>query len=372
MPSQAPTAAAPPARAKQLFGPYGLLSKWHPDYEFRPGQLRMAEEVEAALAEKRHLLVEAGTGTGKTLAYLLPALASGKRVVVSTHTKNLQEQLFHKDIPFLERHFDRPLRVAYMKGRNNYLCRQKFYDAQNKPLLTGLVELQDFALLQPWEPTTRTGDRSELRKLPENSTVWGKLDARRELCTGQKCQQFERCFLTLMHARAHESDVIIVNHHLFFADLAIRGLDLDFGSIIPDYAAVVFDEAHEIEEVASQHFGIMVSTYKFEELARDTESVARLGQFGSKELHRVLDTVRDKAHTLFALLPGGEGRSAFRNREQFLEKNLKPFREVLDALELLNTHLKLIKKKADEVSPLVRRVGEIRQRSEERRVGKEC
>ncbi len=354
---QVPSTEAPASRARQFFGPRGLLSDWHSDFEFRPGQLKMAEEVEAALAEKRHLLVEAGTGTGKTLAYLVPALASGRRVVVSTGTKNLQEQLYYKDIPFLEKHFDRPLRVAYMKGRNNFLCRQKFYDAENKPLLTGLVEIEDFALLREWEPATKTGDRAELRKLPESSTVWGKLDARRELCTGQKCLQFERCFITAMHQRAAESDIVIVNHHLFFADLAIRD---EFAAIIPEYAAVVFDEAHEIEEVAGQHFGIAVSTYKFEELARDVEAVSRAGEFGSKDLHRAVHAVREHARAFFELLPGPDGRSAFRDRERFFETHLKEFQALKDSLERIGAQLNLSKKKSELVSPLVRRAGELR------------
>ncbi len=358
MPSHTPPAAVETiSRARQFFGRNGLLSRWHPDYEFRQGQLEMAEEVEAALAQKRHLLVEAGTGTGKTLAYLVPALASGKRVVVSTGTKTLQEQLYYKDIPFLERHFDRPLRVAYMKGRNNYLCRQKLYDAENKPLLTGLSEIEDFNLIKLWEPATKTGDRAEVKKLPENSGVWGRLDARRDLCTGQKCQQFERCFITGMHQRAREADIVIVNHHLFFADLAIR--DAEFGPIIPDYAAVVFDEAHEIEEVAGQHFAVQVSTWRFEELARDVEAVSRLGQFDSKELRRVLDNLRDRARSFFERLPGQEGRSAFRDREGYLQRNLREFRDLTGSLELLTTNLKLIQKKNDEVNPLVRRVAEL-------------
>jgi ATP-dependent DNA helicase DinG len=357
MPTETPATAT--SRARQFFGRQGLLSQWHPDYEFRSGQLQMAEEVEAAIAEKRHLLVEAGTGTGKTLAYLVPALASGKRVVISTYTKTLQEQLFYKDLPFLEKHFGRPLKVAYLKGRNNYLCRQKLMEAESKPLLTGLVEIEDFQMIKAWEPTTRTGDRAEIRKLPEDSTVWGKLDARRELCTGRKCPQFERCFLTLMHQRAGEADLLIVNHHLFFADLALR--DQEFGSILPAYAAVIFDEAHEIEEVASQHFGVAVSTYKVEELARDIEAVARLGQFGSKELRRVLDAVRERGRNFFELLPGGDGRAAFRNRDQFLKRHHVEYSDLLGALELLNSHLLLLqKKKIDEVLPLLRRIQEMR------------
>src|SRR6266404_2351003 len=132
------------AGARQFFSRNGTLSKWHASYEFRPGQVEMAEAVESAVADKRHLIVEAGTGTGKTLAYLVPALLSGRRIIISTGTKNLQEQLFYKDIPFLEQHFHQPLRVTYMKGRSNYACRQKIYDAEKEPILTGLEEVADY------------------------------------------------------------------------------------------------------------------------------------------------------------------------------------------------------------------------------------
>src|ERR1022692_917184 len=170
MPTQARTSSA-----RSFFSRHGTLSKWHPKYEFRQGQLEMAEAIEAALAEKRHLIVEAGTGTGKTLAYLVPALLSGKRIVVSTGTKNLQEQLFFKDVPFLQKHFPRPLRVCYMKGRGNYACRQKIYDAQREAVLSGLEEVADFQIIEDWEQTTEIGDRAEIKKLPESSTVWAKL-----------------------------------------------------------------------------------------------------------------------------------------------------------------------------------------------------
>src|SRR5438132_9101320 len=154
MPTQARTAGA-----RQFFGRGGTLSKWHSSYEFRPGQVEMAEAVESALRDKRNLIVEAGTGTGKTLAYLVPALLSGKRIVVSTGTKNLQEQLFFKDVPFLQRHFPRPLKVCYMKGRNNYACRQKIYDMEKESVPTGLEDIADHELLRECEKRTLWGDR---------------------------------------------------------------------------------------------------------------------------------------------------------------------------------------------------------------------
>ncbi len=173
---------------RRFFRPDGLLSTKHPAFEPRRGQLDMALAVEEALLEKRKLIVEAGTGTGKTLAYLVPALLSERRVVVSTGTKALQEQLFFRDIPFLEHVFDRPLRVCYMKGRSNYACRQKIYDAENAPVISGLEEVADFQIIRDWELTTEAGDRAEIRTLPEDSTAWGKIDARSELCAGNEVQ----------------------------------------------------------------------------------------------------------------------------------------------------------------------------------------
>ena len=344
---------------RQFFGRKGLLSEWHPKYEFRAGQLAMAEAVESALAEKKHLIVEAGTGTGKTLAYLVPAILSGKRVVISTGTKNLQEQLFFKDIPFLEKHLG-PLRACYMKGRANYACRQKIYDAEKEPILEGLEETADFAIIREWEKTTETGDRSEINTLPESTTAWAKIDARSDLCSGQKCPQFERCFITRMHQKAQESDLIIVNHHLFFADLAVKGSDM--AGIIPEYGAVIFDEAHDVEDVAGQYFGVSVSSYQFEDLARDVAGLALRKNFGSLELDRILITLGERASHFFSLFGNAEGRSGFRSHEAFLMQNEQAYRDALTALELVALQLELLRAAPEEAIPLVNRAREIARR----------
>ena len=344
-------------RARDVFRRGGLLAKWHPRFEYRPGQMAMAEEVEAALAERRHLIVEAGTGTGKTLAYLFPVIASGKRVIVSTGTKALQEQLFYQDIPFIEERLGRELRVAYMKGRANYLCREKLYEAENRPILSGLEEIEDFAKIKAWEKETETGDRAELRSLPATSGAWHKVDARREMCAGSKCGLFEKCFITLMHQKAAEADLIIVNHHLFFADLALR--EDDFAQIIPDYQAVVFDEAHEIEEAAGQHFGVQISSYRFEELARDVRQTAFQGEFGSKGIDTALDQLNLRAAQFFHVFEGLEGRRAFRERPVFLKRNAETYEALLAGLALLDAQLKLIREKTDLVIPLERRAQEL-------------
>jgi ATP-dependent DNA helicase DinG len=356
-----------PLTVRQFFGRKGLLSEWHPKYEHRPGQLEMAEAVESALKEKKHLIVEAGTGTGKTLAYLVPAILSGKRVIVSTGTKNLQEQLFFKDIPFLEKHLG-PLRAAYMKGRANYACRQKIYDAEKEPVLDGLEEVADFRIIREWEKSTETGDRAEIKTLPESSTAWAKVDARSDLCSGQKCPQFERCFIMLMHQKAQASDIIIVNHHLFFADLAVKGSEM--GGIIPEYNAVIFDEAHEIEDIAGQYFGVNVSSYQFEELTRDVAAVAHRKTFNSPELDKVLMMLSERAayfFMLFGTTPNGvqgigEGRTGFRSHEAFLIKNEEAYRDVLAGLELVALQLELLRAAPEETIPLISRAREISRR----------
>ena len=343
--------------ARQFFARHGALSKWHPNYEFRRGQGEMAGAVEAALGERRHLIVEAGTGTGKTLAYLVPAILSGKRIIVSTGTKNLQEQLFFKDVPFLQQHFSRPLRVCYMKGRNNYACRQKIYDAENEAVLEGFEEVADFQIIEQWEKTTEFGDRAEIKTLPESSAAWNKIDARRELCSGQKCAQFDRCFITLMHQRAAQSDIIIVNHHLFFADLAIK--EEDVPGILPEYHAVVLDEAHEIEDVAGQYFGVQVSNYRFQELRRDIARISRQKQFGSQELDRIIERLEQLAEHFFGLFSNTQGRRGFDNRSVFLENHAEDYTDLLAVLELTESHLKLLTNQPDEVNPLIRRTAEL-------------
>ncbi len=343
---------------RRFFRPDGLLAAKHPAFESRQGQLDMATAVEEALSEKKKLIVEAGTGTGKTLAYLVPALLSERRVVVSTGTKALQEQLFFRDIPFLERVFDRPLRVCYMKGRSNYACRQKIYEAENSPVLTGLEEVADFQIIRDWEQTTELGDRAEIRTLPEDSTAWSKIDARSELCAGSKCKQYERCFITLMHQRAAEADIIIVNHHLFFADLAVRRDEM--GSILPDYNAVIFDEAHEIEDIAGQYFGFTLSNYRVQELRRDIAAMSRVRKFGSEELDRILIRLDEIALHFFSLLPGSEGRSSFTGRDTFLEQHQEIYTDLLTAFDLLASHLKVIADAPQEIIPLFRRAHELR------------
>jgi ATP-dependent DNA helicase DinG len=356
-----------------FFAPGGVLSRTHPAYEFRRGQLQMAEAVERALSERRHLIVEAGTGTGKTLAYLVPAIRAGKRVIVSTGTKTLQEQLFYKDIPFLERAVfpdgKGKLNVCYMKGRNNYLCRQKLYDLKDQPVLSGLREVEHLRMIVEWEKTTANGDRSELTEMSEDSQLWQKLDARSDACIGQKCRQYERCFITEMHRRAMESDIIIVNHHLFFADLAIKQAadGAPDAGILPEAAAVIFDEAHELEDVATSYFGVSVSNVRFDQLVRDVENTLKAKKALIASVQSAAQNVHERSQFFFSLLPTqlslrgeGDGRFEFPTRREFLEENGDEYTGLLQAVGRLQSELQRIPEKPDEVHNLIRRGEELR------------
>src|SRR5487761_51933 len=342
---------------EKIFGRGGWLARHHPRYEYRQSQLEMAEEVESALANQRHLIAEAGTGTGKTLAYLVPILRSGQRVVVSTGTKNLQEQLFFKDIPFLKK-LAPNLRATLMKGRQNYVCRQKLYDLEKQPALGGMDEVEQYAQIREWETHSETGDRAEIEDLPDSSALWPRLDARRETCTGQKCPQFARCFITLMHQRAAESDIIIVNHHLFFADLALK--QTDYASLLPEYGAVVFDEAHDIEDVATRYFGVQVSNYRVEELARDTESAARLKQLRTADLDAAAGEMRRRSELFFGLFPSSQTRSSFENRAEFLESNRGAYSALLNSFVRLGSELGRVTGRPEEFVNLAGRAQELR------------
>ena len=231
---------------------------------------------------------------------------------------------------------------------------------EGQPVLKGLEEMDWFAQIRDWERLTETGDRAELSFLPDDAELWARLDARRETCTGQKCAEFNRCFITAMHQRAAEADVIIVNHHLFFADLALR--QDDFGSILPEYSAIVFDEAHEIEDVASDYFGRQVSNYRFEELARDAEQAVRLTRQGGPTLLRRVTRVRERAHEFFDGFPPREGRSPFEPaaRASFLEQNRAAYQELTGAVKALETEIAALPAKAEELVAVARRAAELR------------
>lgn len=272
-----------------VFGPGGLVAREHENYEYRDGQVKMSEAITKAFEEKRHLIVEAGTGTGKTLAYLIPAIAAAlstkKRVVISTGTKNLQEQLMEKDIPFLQKILPKKFTAAYMKGRSNYACLYRITKADHQPILGGLDEMDHFDEVRRWAQVTNVGDRRELTSLPEDISFWNRINARSETCLGQKCPDFEPCFITRMRARAEDADIVIVNHHLFFADLSVRGNQ--YGRVIPDYSSVIFDEAHLIEDIAADYFGVQISSFQIDELVRDSDTLPITDAIANRDLTKI-------------------------------------------------------------------------------------
>jgi ATP-dependent DNA helicase DinG len=359
MPSNDDSTRALPS-LREFFSPGGILARSPLPYEYRPGQLEMAKAVESALEEHRHLIVEAGTGTGKTLAYLLPALRTGQRVIVSTGTKALQDQLYFRDVPFLETLLGN-LHVCYMKGRANYLCRHKLVALRDQPILTGLEEIDQYHQISEWEKTTETGDRAELSGMPESSALWQKLDARTEACLGSTCPDYSRCFITEMRRKALESDIIIINHHLFFADLSLKreAAGAPDAGVLPEAAAVIFDEAHELEDVASNYFGLSVSNIRFEELARDTDVLLR-GKEGADKLPAATQQLRDRARMFFAGLPmSGDGRQPFTEREEFLESSGDLYMAVRATLKLMEAEISSLTD-IEEAPGLKKRVARLR------------
>lgn len=250
-----------------VLGAGGALARALPGYEHRRDQLAMALEVARALRGQRYLVVEAGTGTGKTLAYLVAAALSGRKVVVSTATKTLQEQIWTRDLPLLTGKAGLPLDAAYLKGRANYYCLVRGAKFAQKPTFTIHGEAALWPRIQEWVGHTATGDRSEI-DLPDQYGAWRELSASGETCLGKACERYEECFVTLARARAAQADLVLVNHHLFFADLAMRTSRAGV-EVLPPYDAVIFDEAHALEDVATGYFGLMVSSYRIEEFARD-------------------------------------------------------------------------------------------------------
>ena len=306
-------------RVEQVFSAAGALAGTVPEFEPRAGQVEMALAVARAFEDGGVLLAEAGTGTGKTLAYLVPAILSRQRVLVSTGTKNLQEQIYFKDIPALRDALGIAFTATYMKGRANYLCLHRLDG------LGGLDELgrmdraasQDVFLpiIREWSRRTETGDRAELEDLPEDLPFWNEVSATADTCLGTECTRYDECFVTRMRQRAAASDLVIVNHHLLCADAAVR--QNAYGEVIPACSHAVLDEAHQLEDVATQYFGYSVSNYRVEDLARDVDRLVTTGliddQKNRGEVAKAVERLRDRARQFFTALADAH-RAADRSR----------------------------------------------------------
>ncbi|MBV9240934.1 MAG: ATP-dependent DNA helicase [Acidobacteria bacterium] len=358
-----------PVMRGSVFGENGLIARHHDAYEFRAGQIEMAARITSAFEEKKHLIVEAGTGTGKTLAYLVPAVdqvvQNKRRIIISTGTKNLQEQLMEKDIPFLQQILPRKFSAAYMKGRSNYACLYRIHKSGDQPILDGMDDINHYRNVVDWVRETKIGDRAELTYLPENLGFWNRINARGDVCIGQKCPDYDPCFITKMRARAEDADIVIVNHHLFFADLSVRGNQ--FGKVIPDYDAVIFDEAHLIEDVAAEYFGTQVSNFRIDELVKDAAelpipdaiAIAGITKAASKvaglsEQFWVRFNQARVAEGRFPLLP-----DTFRNGDT--PNALGEAYAALDsALQRLEVEVDLFSEKMPEAESVVRRIRQTR------------
>jgi ATP-dependent DNA helicase DinG len=320
-----------------LLGPRGRLSQVLPGWEHRPEQLAMAREVERAFAERRMLVAEAGTGTGKTLAYLVPAALSGRKVVISTATKTLQDQLFHKDLPLVQKGLGLDVRATLVKGRANYLCLHRLERVEREPSLLGPGADEGFAQVHAWAARTETGDRAEL-ELPDDFSGWPRLSTTRETCLGARCPLHEACFVTRLRARAEASDIIVVNHALFFADLALRTSRGNGEGVLPRYDAVVFDEAHALEDAATEYFGVGVSSFRFEDLARDAQVALEPSDDRGGMLAALALKVRAQAESLFASAPRALGlltESAIRLTPELLRPLGRQVEGVLEGLGAL-------------------------------------
>jgi ATP-dependent DNA helicase DinG len=298
---------------QDVFGPAGPLARALPGYAFRPEQASMAAAVGRALACTLPLIVEAGTGTGKTFAYLVPALLSGRSVIISTGTRTLQDQLFRRDLPVLAKALGLPVKVALLKGRANYLCRHRLEMTLQQGSLPGgergIARL--LATVSRWAATTKAGDLSELTDLPEQSSAWPMVTSTRENCLGQECPQFARCHVFEARRTAQAAQIVVVNHHLLLADLALK--DEGFGDLLPGAEAVILDEAHQVPDIAAQFFGQSWSVRQAQILLRDVAAELAAAAVRAPAIAGELAIVEARLDDLRGGVPGGAGRYEWAN-----------------------------------------------------------
>jgi ATP-dependent DNA helicase DinG len=278
---------------EEIFGANGPLARAVPGFRPRDAQLQMAEAVARTLAERRWLVAEAGTGTGKTYAYLVPAMLAGRRVIISTGTRTLQDQLFHRDLPMLGAALGRAVTVALLKGRSNYLCLERYRRLPAELPLDGAAATLT-ARISSWANTTIDGDLAELTDLSDGHPLRERLVSTRDSCTGNRCAEFSRCHVFAARRRASEADLVVVNHHLLLADLALK--EEGFGDILPSADAVILDEAHQLPDLAAQFFGMQFSSRQVDQLLQDLAPVLVQSGFAANHLERIEQTLRLALH----------------------------------------------------------------------------
>lgn len=322
-----------------VFGAEGSLAAILPNYLPRPAQLAMAEAVGAAIAEQRSLIAEAGTGTGKTFAYLVPALLSGKRVMVSTGTRNLQDQLFRKDLPVIKKALGIPFQAALLKGRGNYLCHYRLENVLGFQAGYNGEDAAHLERLLRWSKTTRSGDIAEVFDVPESSFLWHSVTSTAENCLGQDCPAYARCCPAAARRKAQDADILVINHHLLWADSVLKSDG--FGELLPQAEVVIVDEAHQFADTAAQFLGISVSSRQLDELTRDIQ--LELGRH-SGDLHGVrenLDRLTDKSAALRLALGVGHERRTWNDSSRTSE-SLKCLVDLSAELKTLGEMLSLL------------------------------
>ena len=358
------------AETKEIFSPTGLLADRLDGFESRPGQGEMAQAIAAILHDDdpwghdpvlgKKLAVEAETGIGKTLAYLIPAVLSGQKIVISTGTINLQEQILKKEIPFIKKHIDPTLKALCVKGRQNYLCVYRYQQLVSSPQIRMFRNLP-MEELEKWAETTTYGDRSELDWLPDNSPLWREISASTTQCLGSNCPDFSHCFVTRIRKKAGSARLLIVNHHLFFSDLALRRFG--FGEVLPRYESVIFDEAHHIENVATRYFGIGLSHYQIKDLVQDIERQAE-ESVGDKEQEKAVGIARslgEQANRFATIFPYEKGRFPLHT---FIEDNFDIWQREADILasrlDTLTDQLEIVALRYESWTAFSKRVMDIR------------
>lgn len=348
----------------EILGNDGAISRAMERWENRPQQLDMARAVERSFDERRPLIVEAATGTGKTLAYLVPALLSGKRVIVSTGTKALQEQLFYRDIPFLAEHWHEEVDAVLLKGRRNYLCKLRFESMKMNPTFRSREDAALWPRIISWANHTESGDRAEIEGLPDDWPSWADLSVGAESCLGSDCPHFDACHVTRARRRASTARLIVVNHHLFFADLSLK--DGGFGELLPPYDAVIFDEAHHLESVATSYFGIELSNFRFTELTGDIrralddesldedaveDAIKALDNAAKTFLSNITIGLYDGRYELAAHLEGKGGGLVGDSQRELLDA-LRDTERAVSKSTLAETHPRLAERPAEIASDL--------------------
>ena len=328
------------SKTSSLFAVDGKLSEAIDGFVARQSQIDMAIAVENTITNKASLIVEAGTGTGKTFAYLAPALLSERKTIVSTGTKNLQEQLFHRDLPLIKKALRSNSKTALLKGRANYLCLHRLRQHGGNSALIDRQTLTELTQVRHWASSTKTGDMGDMRTLPEDAKVLPFVTSTADNCLGKDCADYEDCYLVKARRKALEADVVVVNHHLFFADMALK--DTGFGELIPDADLVIFDEAHQIPDIASQYFGETFSSRQMQDISRDIEVVYRTVLKDAKQLQSAAEKCKMITADLRLLFPDNPSKGNWRQMlsQEDVQTQISKLTASLDILhEVLKLHL---------------------------------